>query len=122
MDNKKSNRQSGQGLQGTGQNHNPQRKQDPIRKDKQSAPSKSAQAEHQASNNAAMNTSNSESKGSKDITNQDAEHRVTNADNSSSPMGEEETEGDRHHLSSLDAYRNKAGESGTTEKKSPSVK
>lgn len=116
MDNKKTNRQTGQGLQGQGQQHNPQRKQDSPMKDKQ------AEMKSQKNNN--MNQRSSSPGGqeqmdqsrsdNKTITNQDEQRQVTNSGDSKSPMGEEETEGDRQRSNQLSNYKNSQDNTGRT--------
>ncbi len=54
------------------------------------------------------------------ITNQDQQRQVTNADAGNRPMGEEETEGDRRD-EHLKAYKNPEA-SGSVSKHSPTVK
>jgi hypothetical protein len=131
MHKNKNPKQSDQNQNAQGKNlSNQQRRNEPSAADKKLGQRGSA-TQHQPSGQQRPPSSQSDSiqsgaeqtgRSNQTITNQDEQRQATNAGSSDTPMGEEETEGDRQREEKLKPYKNVGEDSGETEKKSPVMK
>lgn len=130
MDNK-NQRQSDQGQQGRNQNQgNQQRKNEPAAqrgnenqgRQQEGSKQQSVPQSQRAGTDMSQSGSQQSGRSGQTITNQDEQRQATNSGDSSRPMGEEETEGDRQRQERLKPYTNVGDDSGETDKKSPTMK